>query len=118
MPSLELRTNVRLENPKAFTLEFSKFAAETLGKPEAYISVEYSYNEYLTFNGSHNPALILQIISLDNLTPEANEKYSKKFFAFFKEKLGVPDDRGYIAFNDPGRSNIGYASSTFATLWK
>lgn len=35
-------------------------------------------------------------ISLDNLNVEANEKYSKAFFDFFKEKLGVPGDRGYV----------------------
>ncbi|KAI9059704.1 Tautomerase/MIF [Trametes coccinea BRFM310] len=117
MPALELKTNVRVADPKAFSLEFSKFAAETLGKPEAYISVNYHYSELLTFNGSFDPALILSIHSLDNINPKANEEYSKKFFAFFKEKLGVPDDRGYITFVDPGRPNIGFRSTTFGALW-
>jgi hypothetical protein len=35
-------------------------------------------------------------ISLDNLNDEANEKYSKAFFSFFEEKLGVPGERGYM----------------------
>lgn len=38
-----------------------------------------------------------------------NEKYSKEFFEFFQKSLGVPANRGYILFNDPGRANIGYA---------
>ncbi|CDO68899.1 hypothetical protein BN946_scf185000.g42 [Trametes cinnabarina] len=96
MPSVELKTNVRVADPKAFSLEFSKFAAETLGKPESYISVHYNYSELLTFNGSFDPAVIVSVISLDNINPKANEEYSRKFFAFFKEKLGVPDDRGYM----------------------
>ncbi|KAG6850410.1 hypothetical protein H0H93_013635 [Arthromyces matolae] len=96
MPALELSTNVKLENPKQFALEFSKFSADTLSKPEKYISVKYIYNETLTFQGNFDPAFTLSIISLDNLNPEANEKYSKAFFDFFKKKLGVPGDRGYM----------------------
>lgn len=34
--------------------------------------------------------------SLDNINPEVNEKYSAEFFKYFKEKLGVPGDRGYM----------------------
>ena len=48
--------------------------------------------------------------SLDNINDEANEKYSKAFFEFFQQKLGVPAKRGYISFIDPGRGNIGYAT--------
>ncbi|KAI0831689.1 Tautomerase/MIF [Trametes gibbosa] len=117
MPSVELKTNVRLADPKAFALEFSKFSAATLNKPEAYISVNYIYSEFLTFGGSLDPALILVIHSLDNISPAQNEVYSKAFFAFFKEKLGVEDTRGYVSFIDPGRANIGYNSTTFETIF-
>jgi phenylpyruvate tautomerase len=34
--------------------------------------------------------------SLDNLNPEANEKYSAALSQFFHEKLGTPSDRGYM----------------------
>jgi hypothetical protein len=34
---------------------------------------------------------------LDNLNPEANERYSKAIFDFFNTKLGVPGDRGYVS---------------------
>ncbi|KAI0648335.1 Tautomerase/MIF [Trametes meyenii] len=117
MPALDLKTNVAVADPKAFSLEFSKFAAATLKKPETYISVNYTYHENLTFNGSFDPALLLSITSLDNINPDANLEYSKAFFAFFKEKLGVPDDRGYITFVDPGRTNIGYQSTHFGVIF-
>ncbi|KAI8999065.1 Tautomerase/MIF [Trametes punicea] len=116
MPSIELRTNVRVQDPLAFQQAFSKFAAETLGKPHGYVLFEYNYNEHMMFGGSPGPALLLTILDVNNFTPEANENYSKKFFAFLKEKLGVPDDRGYIAFSDFGPSNVGYASTTLAKL--
>ncbi|OBZ75583.1 Macrophage migration inhibitory factor [Grifola frondosa] len=107
MPSLELKTNVAIADPKAFCLEFSKLAAKTLGKPEVYISVSYTHNEYLTFNGTFEPAFLLAINSLGNITPDLNEGYSKVFFEFFKSKLGISDDRGYILFTDPGNAYIG-----------
>ncbi|KAI0781402.1 Tautomerase/MIF [Trametes elegans] len=117
MPALDLKTNVAVADPKAFTLAFSKFAAETLKKPESYISVNYTHTDNLTFNGSHEPALLLHITSLDNISPTQNEEYSKAFFAFFKEQLGVPDNRGYITFYDPGRAYLGYKSTTFGVLF-
>jgi hypothetical protein len=35
-------------------------------------------------------------VSLDNLNEEANERYSKAFFQYFQEKLGIQGDRGYM----------------------
>ncbi|KAG5642399.1 hypothetical protein DXG03_002831 [Asterophora parasitica] len=107
MPTLDLTTNVKIADPKAFALEFSKFAAETLSKPEVYISVKITYNEILTFQGTFDPAFQLTIVSLDNINTELNEQYSKAFFEFFKKKLDVPGDRGYITYIDPGRGFIG-----------
>ncbi|KAF8638807.1 hypothetical protein AX17_001865 [Amanita inopinata Kibby_2008] len=115
MPYLKLTTNIA--DGKAFALEFSKLGAEILGKPEKYISVSITYNETLTFDGTFDPALQLAITSLDNINPQANDLYSKRFFEFFKDKLGVPDDRGYISFLDPGRANVGYRNTTFATIF-
>ncbi|KAL5511964.1 hypothetical protein ACEPAH_5183 [Sanghuangporus vaninii] len=113
MPSLQLVTNVKLDDVKSFSLEFSKLAARVLGKPESYLSVSYTYNESLTFAGSFEPAFILTVVSLGNINPQANAQYSKALFGFFGEKLGIKDDRGYIVFNDPGRQYLGYMGSTF-----
>src|SRR5882724_11935747 len=73
-----------------------------LGKPEAYISVQYNYNEFLSFAGTLEPAFLFVIVSfqvvcivipyllrhvqtsLGNITPDANEKYSAAFFDYFK----------------------------------
>ncbi|EAU88060.2 hypothetical protein CC1G_10833 [Coprinopsis cinerea okayama7 len=122
MPSLDLTTNVKIEDEKAFALEFSKASEmnmpwSILGKPEKYISVNVKYNPALTFAGSFDPAFLLTIVSLDNIKPDLNEKYSAELFAFFKEKLGVPGDRGYVVFNDPGRAYIGHQGTTFAAIF-
>ncbi|TEB31348.1 Tautomerase/MIF [Coprinellus micaceus] len=117
MPSLDLTTNVAIPNEREFVLEFSKFAADTLSKPETYISINVKHNPNLTFGGTFDPAFLLTIVSLGNINPEKNEKYSKQLFEFFKEKLGISGDRGYILFNDPGNSYLGYQGTTFATIF-
>lgn len=45
--------------------------------------------------------------SLDNISEQQNEEYSKGFFKFFEEKLGTTGSRGYVTFIDPGRANMG-----------
>ncbi|KAF8228409.1 Tautomerase/MIF [Tricholoma matsutake] len=117
MPTLQLTTNVKIPDLKAFTLEFSKFGAEILGKPEKYISIIIQYNEFQTFSGTFDPTFSLTITSLDNLNPEANERYSKAIFDFFRSKLGIQGDRGYVTFIDPGRSFMGYNGVTFGTIF-
>ncbi|KAJ7460913.1 Tautomerase/MIF superfamily [Mycena galericulata] len=117
MPYLELLVNVQIPNETEFALTFSKAAAEALGKPEKYITVSVAYNKALTFAGTLEPAFALSVISLDNLGPEVNEKYSAILSEFFKSKLGIPNDRGYITFHDPGRGYLGYKGTTFATIF-
>ncbi|KAI0082863.1 Tautomerase/MIF [Panus rudis PR-1116 ss-1] len=117
MPSLELRTNVPVKDAKAFIQDFSQFAATLLGKPLAYIAASYTYNETLAWNGTFEPAFLLNIVSLDNINPEANEKYSKELFQYFEEKLGITGSRGYISFHDPGRAYLGHKGTTFSAIF-
>jgi len=117
MPSLVLETNVKVNDPRTFVQNFSKASANALGKPEKYISVSYRYNEHLSFAGTFDPAFLLVITSLDNITPERNEAYSKDLFELINKELGVQGDRGYITFYDPGRAYLGYQGTTFAQIF-
>ncbi|KAK0210249.1 Tautomerase/MIF superfamily [Desarmillaria ectypa] len=117
MPSLELKTNAVISDPKSFALEFSKESARILGKPEAYITVSVTPVPIMTFAGTIDPAFTLFVTSLDNINPEKNEQYSKELAAFLKKSLSLPHDRGYITFLDPGRAYLGFQSTTFATIF-
>jgi len=117
MPTLELIINVEIVEQAKFALEFAKIGAKALGKPEALMSTIVSFNNSLTFAGTLDPTFALTVTSLDNLNPEANEKYSAAFAEFIENKLGIPKDRGYITFQDPGRGYIGWKGTTFASLW-
>ncbi|PAV19534.1 Tautomerase MIF [Pyrrhoderma noxium] len=114
MPYLNLTTNVKLDDAKAFALDFSKFSAKVLKKPESYIAVSYTYNDTLTFGGSFEPSFQLSVISLGNINPEVNVTYSKAISDYLGEKLGTSNSRGYITFVDPGYENLGYSGKTFA----
>ncbi|KAI0033305.1 Tautomerase/MIF [Vararia minispora EC-137] len=107
MPLLAITANVKPTDVKAFVLDFHKFAMTTLNKPEHAVSVSFDYQEHFSFGGTFEPAFVLGITSLDNLTPEQNEVYSKAFFEYFQRTLGAPDHRGYIRFDDPGHAAIG-----------
>jgi len=117
MPALDLKTNVKLENPKPFVEALSKLAAEILNKPLGYICVSYDFNENLAWNGTFEPAFLLTLISLDNINPDANEKYSAALFGFIGEHLKIPSGRGYITFIDPGRAYIGHQGTTFKSIF-
>ncbi|THG94967.1 hypothetical protein EW026_g6603 [Hermanssonia centrifuga] len=112
MPALELKTNVKAEDPRALVAELSQLCADVFKFPLHLICVSYEYNEYLAWAGTFEPALWINVSTLENLGVEENDRYSKALFAFVGEKLGIEDSRGFIMFNDPGRENIGYRSTT------
>ncbi|KAI0253808.1 Tautomerase/MIF, partial [Lactifluus subvellereus] len=107
----------QVTDPRSFVLNFSRAAADLLEKPEQYISVSYRYNEFLSFHGTFEPAFLLTITSLDNITPERNETYSSGFFTILERELGTRGERGYITFYDPGRANLGHQGTTFAQIF-
>ncbi|KAJ6500631.1 Tautomerase/MIF superfamily [Mycena sanguinolenta] len=116
MPYLELMVNMKIPNETEFSLELSKFGAKALGRPESYMSTSVTYNQTLAFAGTLEPAFALTVVILNDLNPEANEKYSAALSQFLQDKLGIPNDRGYINFCDPGRAFLGYKGTTFATI--
>ncbi|KAJ7747627.1 Tautomerase/MIF [Mycena maculata] len=116
MPILELTTNVKVSDPKQFSLDLNTEAAKVLGMGP-YVTVSYNYNETVTFAGTHAPAFIMRVTTLGNST-DKNEQFSKALFAHLEAALGTPSDRGYIIFNDPSHINLGHKGTTFATLFK
>ncbi|KAI0340509.1 Tautomerase/MIF [Trametopsis cervina] len=116
MPSLVLTTNVKIDDVKPFIQKLSKYASEVLGKPEEYMCCTYNYNEHMLWHGTFDPALELTIISLGNISPQSNIEYTKKLFEFFEAEIGVPKNRGYIFFSDPGRENVGSLRTSFGIL--
>ncbi|KAL1681173.1 Tautomerase/MIF superfamily [Schizophyllum commune] len=117
MPLVDLATNVSVADVKALSLELSKAAAQILGKPEAFVGVRIQAGEVLSFGGSHEPAYMLSVTDL-NTTREINEARSKALSEWLTEKLGLPNDRGLIAFIDPGANNLGFKGTSIVTFFE
>ncbi|KAJ7146001.1 Tautomerase/MIF [Mycena epipterygia] len=121
MPIFELTTNVKVADPKAFSLVLNKAAIAALavalgpGIVDEYMTVSYTYNETVTFAGTHDPAFVLHVSS--GAETEKNEAMSKILFVHLEEALGAPSDRGYILFNNSGLINVGHKGTTFANLF-
>ncbi|KAJ3540272.1 hypothetical protein NMY22_g4370 [Coprinellus aureogranulatus] len=109
MPALELTVNVPIPDEQAFVAEFSKAASRILSKPEQHFLINVKHNPNLCFAGTLDPAFLLTVDILDTSNPESNAQSSKEFFALLKSKFNIEDTRGYIIYNDPGRSNWGFA---------
>ncbi|KLO18870.1 Tautomerase/MIF [Schizopora paradoxa] len=116
MPVVSLETNIKVEDSKALVAKLSKLATQVLGKPEHAILVKYTYNEALCWGGTFDPAFVLSVSSIGTFSPEKNPSHVEEFTKFLKENLGVDDKRGYIALEDPGKDNIGFAGTTITKL--
>ncbi|KAF7359231.1 RNA helicase [Mycena sanguinolenta] len=99
MPYLLLLVNVQIPDETKFASKFSQVAAKFLGSPETDITTNITYNRA----GTAGPlAFGLTVVGLGNLPPEAQEQYSAAFSWFFTRKFGVPKDRVFIRFHNPG----------------
>lgn len=78
-----------------------------------YIIVKIQDECILTFAGSFDPAFTASVYSIGRIDPEINAKTSAGLSEFFSKELGLPNDRGYIAFFDMAASNMGYQGKTF-----
>lgn len=67
----------------------------------------------LCFAGTFDPAFTANIYSIGKISPEMNTNTSAGLSEFLSKELGLPSDRGYIAFFDMKGSNMGYKGATF-----
>lgn len=113
MPHVILSTNVELPNEKAVVLELGKVSSDVLGKPLQAFLIQYKYDPNLAFAGTFEPAWMLQVYALGIISEEANERFTAGYWAFAKS-LGLPADRGYLTFFDPGWENWAAQGKTLA----
>ncbi|KAF7353701.1 Tautomerase/MIF [Mycena venus] len=98
MPHLLLLLNIPVSDDRAFARQFHKVSAKALGKPEAAITIN------ITYNGTHAKGFLafgLTVVGLDNPDSQVQEECKAIFFKFFTEELGIPEDRGFIHFHNP-----------------
>ncbi|KAF5372877.1 hypothetical protein D9758_001550 [Tetrapyrgos nigripes] len=115
MPIVDFKTNVKIPNVEEYVKDLSKLSATLLGYPEEIICVSVLHDQPMSFKGTFDPTFLLSI-TLTESTPDNNSKLSAAYFEHFKKTLGIDDDRGYISFLDPGKSNLGFKGKTVEQL--
>jgi len=115
MPYFSIQTSKPLEAAAAkdLTKKSSAFAAELLGKPEAYVMTALKPGTAMSFAGSRAPAAFIEVKSIG--LPEAQcGAFAEKISAFIHTELGIEPDRVFIDFVDLPRTRFAWNGKTFA----
>ncbi|ESN92491.1 hypothetical protein HELRODRAFT_147095, partial [Helobdella robusta] len=93
-PVCVINTNLTKDKiPESFGKDVTKLIANVLSKPENFITVSLKTDKQMWKNGSSSPLASVDIWSIGVFNKENNDIYTPKFFKFFSEKLGLPEDR-------------------------
>ena len=115
MPYLSITTNASLDRDSAAELaqNLSAFAAELLGKPEAYVMAAVSTNAAMTFAGSDAPTAFIELRSIGLPENQCNA-FAASISDFIHSALGIESGRVFIDFHDLQRSRFAWNGKTFA----
>ena len=114
MPYFSILTSSPLKTSATedLTKKASRFAAELLGKPEAYVMAVVSPRTAMTFAGSDTPAAFVELKSVG--LPEAQcNNFADKISTFVRTELGIDAGRVFIDFTDLPRSRFAWNGKTF-----
>jgi phenylpyruvate tautomerase PptA (4-oxalocrotonate tautomerase family) len=115
MPYFSIQTSQTLEASAGadLTRRASAFAAELLGKPEAYVMTALQTGMIMTFAGSNAPTAFIEVRSI-GLAEAQSGIFAEKISAFIQAQLGIQPDRVFIAFEDLPRTRFAWNGKTFA----
>jgi phenylpyruvate tautomerase PptA (4-oxalocrotonate tautomerase family) len=115
MPYFSIQTNQTMDASAGedLTRKASAFAAELLGKPEAYVMTALQSGTAMTFAGSDAPAAFIEVRSI-GLDEAQCGTFAAKISTFIQAQLGIQPDRVFIAFEDLPRSRFAWNGKTFA----
>ncbi|XP_068098679.1 macrophage migration inhibitory factor-like isoform X2 [Hyperolius riggenbachi] len=80
---------------------------------EQHFAIMIHAEQQLTFGGTSDPCAVC---TLQTIAKSQNEKYSKLICEILSKELHINPERVYIHFIDANRANVGWNSTTFATI--
>jgi phenylpyruvate tautomerase PptA (4-oxalocrotonate tautomerase family) len=114
MPYFSIQTSSHLDASATadLTKKASIFAAELLGKPEAYVLAAVSPGTAMTFAGSDAPSAFVEVKSIG--LPEAQcSSFADKISTFVHTELGIASGRVFIDFRDLPPTRFAWNGKTF-----
>lgn len=112
MPYLKLQTNKKVKNKDQLLKYISQKIADELNKPETYVMVSLEDDKDLTFGGTGEQAIFIELKSI-GLKKSITEELSHFLCIFAEEELGISKDRVYIEFKDVSGEMWGWNGSIF-----
>ncbi|RIB04383.1 Tautomerase/MIF superfamily [Gigaspora rosea] len=114
MPSVEVKTNVKVPDKITFLQALTDKGAEILNKPKEYMQIILEDEVAMTFAGTSDPTFCVNIFSRNSFSNlSKNTEMSQEFSKFIEEKLCIPPNRGYFFLKDPGEHRCGWNNKTF-----
>ena len=117
MPCLTVLTSGGTKDAdySAFLAAASKLVADTLGKPEQYVTVRVETAvKNMIFGGTDAPCAHATLQSIGALSPEVNARFSAGLSELLSTHFSVDANRYYLFFSDVERHNCGWSGRTFA----
>ena len=109
MPLIKVATSVKIENKKKLLEEISILVASLTNKPKRFVMARLQDNAEMFFE-DESPCCFLEIKSIGSLNPP---EMAKKISNFVYEKMGIPQHKIYISFEDVPASMWAWNGKTF-----
>ena len=109
MPYISVSTSAKIEDKKKLLEEISKLVSSLTNKSKRFVMAKLDHNSEMYFE-DESPCCFLEIKSIGFLNPS---KMAKPISNFVYEKMGIPIDKIYIAFEDVPASMWAWNGRTF-----
>ncbi|CAG8666663.1 390_t:CDS:2, partial [Racocetra persica] len=94
MPTIEVKTNVKVNNTDEFFCNVTEASVKILNKPKEFIQIILEDEVPMMFAGTTAPTYMIRIHSRNGFSDLLNnQEMSKKFADVFKKELGVESTR-------------------------
>lgn len=113
MPSLELTTNVRVQDTSTLMRALSDCVCAGLGKAETYMMVMIRDEAPMLFGGNEEPVVHMALRAL-GLKDGLIQKLAEELTAMMQTQLGIESQRVYIVFMDADLGKWAWDGRTFA----
>ncbi|KAJ1842099.1 hypothetical protein LPJ70_003961, partial [Coemansia sp. RSA 2708] len=95
MPLCEITTSIEPRDTKALSLKAASVVADLLSKPLSYVMALVHYNPSLTFGGTDEAAVLVNVGSIGAVGGEKNKAIVAGITELIGQELVVPANRVY-----------------------
>ncbi|XP_063431194.1 macrophage migration inhibitory factor-like [Mytilus trossulus] len=108
MPKAIIHTNLKDKDvPEGFELRVTQKMGEVFEFPIEVIYVTLTTGDRISHNGSSDPMVFVDMVTVNKFSDETNPGYSRQFMKFFSDELKLPLHRVLIQYHDSQMGDFG-----------